>query len=298
MKKPFFKNTLLLALPIAICFSACSDDKESKYEPAAIGQTKIYGRVTADLILNNGTLETAPAGTKITAWIDGRSLVLNPVNGVVYPKKFYSTAVDANGNYVLTVDAANAPVEVHIDPTTFEYTLTLENGTQKKVNYKTAGTTKTGYNGQNQRLDFNYVYELQTGSELGLATIKGYVYYKYDLCKSDGSGAGGYDTQYVAAPNGTIVTATWADDNNITHTIEVPVQNGQISFTIETAKGGVTSVPVYINGRAFYEKRRSRVSGTCDIEAKDHKYEVVPIANWAKKGETTIFEGLWDIKFN
>jgi hypothetical protein len=297
MKKSFFKNTLLLALPIAICFSACSDEKESKYEPAAVGQTKIYGRVSADLVLNNGVMETAPAGTKITAWIDGKQLVLNPVYGVTYPKKFYSATVDANGNYVLTVDAANTPVQVNIDPTTFEYNLTLENGTQKMVNYTTTGTVMTGYNGQSQRQDFDYTYEFQTGSELGLATIKGKVFYKYNLCKGDGSNSGGYDTQSVAVPNGTIIVAKWVDDNFQNRTLEVPVQNGEISFTVETKKTGSSAFSITLTGRAFYDKRKSMASGSCDFETDDHKYTYLGITETGKKGETTLINGGKGITF-
>lgn len=297
MKKSIFKISLLVALPLTVFLSSCSKDDETKNEPIALGQTVVYGRVTADLTLNNGVLETAPAGTKINAWIEGSDLVLNPLYTVNYPRKYYTTTVDANGNYSLVIEAGSKAVTVHIDPATFEYNQTLENGEKKVVNYKTTGITKVGYNGQSQRQDFDYTYALQTGSEVGLATIKGNVYYKYDMCKGNGENLGGYDTQAVAAPNGTIIIATWTDDNNVARSLEVPVQNGQISFTIETKKTGASSTQVTLNGRAFYEKRKSRTSGTCDIEPEDYKYTLTAISDFVKKGETTIFKEGTVIKF-
>jgi len=75
MKKQFLKITIALALPfVMFTQSHKKDNEDTKTSNVAMGSATITGKITADMILNNGVREGV-AGIKFTGRINTSDLI-------------------------------------------------------------------------------------------------------------------------------------------------------------------------------------------------------------------------------
>lgn len=122
--KKYTKTLTALSLSGAVlAMASCKSKDNNSDQLASLGKATISGKVMARLADTSGAAGTqyAPAGTVINAWLDSKDLVLNPANSN-YARKYFTTTVDASGNYSLTVDVSQyKSATVHIMPADFEY---------------------------------------------------------------------------------------------------------------------------------------------------------------------------------
>jgi hypothetical protein len=280
MKKQLIRLSLMV-MPALALISSCSKDEDNKNERATLGQTTITGKATADLILNNGQLENVPAGTVILATISTRDLVLNETPGATYATKTYTATVDGSGNYTLNIEAGTKPVTVTITPNPFTFDQVLENGTTRSTMYTFPGATVvvSGTAGRSQVRNLAYAANEVPGSKMGLITYQfDSVVYFNDLCEDDPA------DRYTFVPNGTIVVASWINDNGDSQERELVVNNGKISLVVETSRSGNLSVT--FRGRKFYGALNHDVAGDCETE-NDHAYTAFSVTEGGIKGELT-----------
>lgn len=288
MKKQLIKVALLLAVPFTM-LQSCTDDDSKNTAIAPAGSATITGRVTADLVLGNGSKEGA-AGVKVTATINTQDLVTNPVSGVTYATKTYEALTDANGNYTLAVDANVKAVAVTLAfPASFAATQTTENGTTRRVLFnRIGGNPSAGSLSNGQAATFDVDYNFTNIDATAKCTVEGDVMYRNDLCKGISPSL---DSQVAVVPANTILIATWTDDNGNNREVEVAVTNGKYSFAVETKNAAKT---INLTGRKFYSSRKAPSGGNC-VTTNDHGYSHAGVSRSVNKGET---EKKVDITFN
>jgi len=120
------KTTLVTSVVLLSSFamlSSCSKSKDNNTDQlASLGKATIKGKVTAPLSDTTISAQYAPAGTVINAWVDTRDFVLYDRSSDAYANRYYTTTVDASGNYTLTVDVSKyKPATIHIEPAQFEF---------------------------------------------------------------------------------------------------------------------------------------------------------------------------------
>lgn len=116
--------TFILAAAFIAALGACKKTENNSGQSATLGKATISGTVAALLVDTVGASnsQVAPANTVIHAWIDTKDFVVNPANSITYAQKYYTTKVDANGKYTLTVDVSQyQEATVHIVPQSFIY---------------------------------------------------------------------------------------------------------------------------------------------------------------------------------
>lgn len=258
MKKQILKLAVLLAMPV-IALQSCSKDEESQNTATVnMGSATISGRLTGDVVLNNGQLEGL-AGVTITATINGADLVTQAAPGAIFGTKTYTATTDANGFYTLTVDVNNKPVNVTLNvPQTITVTQTKEDGTQTRsvFNRTTAVSNPSLSRGQSSVQDF--VYDFSQPAILGKVTIKGKVDFRNDLCKGVSTEL---DSQLNVVPAGTVLIFTWENDNGNDREVIIPVKaDGTYEFVTETT----SSLEITIKGRKFRaELKETNNDGDC-----------------------------------
>lgn len=253
MKKQFLKITMLLALPFVFALQSCSEEEEESKNTATVsmGSATITGRITADLILNNGQKEGVQ-GVKVVARINTSDLITTGNVNAAGLTRAYEAVTNANGEYTLTVEANSRPVNVSLEiPQTFNQTQTLENGTTRptvfnRTTFVPTPVTITRGQVYTQNADYNY----NIPSEIGTIKISGEVFYRNNLCKGISVEL---DSQIAVVPANTALVITWNDDNGNARESVVNVDaNGKYEFTIETANANKT---ITIRGRKFYADR-------------------------------------------
>ena len=122
--KRTFKTLAFIVVAVSALVAFSCQKKELKNEPIENGKATIHGKAMVDLDLTNDTagvvFENVPQGTMIYAKINSIDLVEFPAGGANYGDMYYSTAVDAQGNFTFTVDANNKPVTVSFSSDDFE----------------------------------------------------------------------------------------------------------------------------------------------------------------------------------
>ncbi len=145
------KILLSLVVIAGIMMSSCKKEEETEAVP--MKKATITGFVYADLDLTEAGFEYAPAGTKISAWIDTEELYLNPDPAVTYPKKYYETTVGGDGKFTLTIEVGNNPVNVHIEPGDFWYDQEVDVDTYETKIYSMGEISIVAFQGQTQIVD-------------------------------------------------------------------------------------------------------------------------------------------------
>lgn len=269
MKKQLFKISMLLALPVLLLTQSCKkDSEENKSTSVAMGTATITGRITADMILNNGTKEGV-AGIKVTGRINTADLITTGNVATAGLTRTYEATTDANGNYTLTVDVNSKPVGVTLDiPASFNAEQTLENGVKKQTlftrnNAVPATITLTRSQVATQNADYDY----EVSPLLGTVKLSGEVFFRNDLCKGVSAAL---DSQINIVPANTLLVVTWNDDNADPREIEVSVgANGKYEFMVETKNANKV---LTIKGRKFYADRKSpNINDSC-ITEKNYGY--------------------------
>jgi hypothetical protein len=266
MKKQFIKMVVLLALPLIVLQSCSKEDEESKNTSTVnMGSATITGRLTADLILNNGEIEGL-SGVTITASIPSNDLVTNntaPISG----NRVFTAVTDANGFYTLNIDVNNKPVNVTLNiPGSVLANQTKENGSIVRVNFTTNAVSGpiTLNRGQVHVHDAKYSFS-QTAS-IGKATIKGKVEFRNDLCKGISSDL---DSQLNTVPANTFLIFNWGSGANARE-IVIPVgTDGKYEFVTDITDATTFS----IRGRKFRAERKS-LNFDNDCVGKDHDYNL------------------------
>ena len=122
--KRTIKTLALIVVSVSALVTFSCQKKELKNEPIVNGKATIKGKALADLDMTNDTAgvinEKVPQGTMIYAKINSAQLVENPSNSLYYGDIYYSTKVDAQGNFTFTIDANNNPVDVEFSSDDFE----------------------------------------------------------------------------------------------------------------------------------------------------------------------------------
>jgi hypothetical protein len=148
------KILLSLAVIAGIMMTSCKKDEEPEATP--MKKATITGFVYADLDLTEAGMEYAPAGTKISAWIDTEELFLNPDPAVTYPRKYYETTVGGDGKFTLSIEVGNNPVTVNIEPGDFWYQQEVAVDTYETKMYSMGGVTITAFQGQTKIIDIAF----------------------------------------------------------------------------------------------------------------------------------------------
>lgn len=280
MKTKLTRISCLLLLGASLSFQACKKDDETKNTGLnSVGTAVITGKLSADLILNNGQKEGV-AGISVTGTVNTQDLVTNPTPGATYARKTYVATTDNDGMYTLVVDANVKAVTVTFDiPQSFSADQTLENGAKQRTVFTrvtTVPTTIAINRGQTVTQDAEYTYDVQ--DPVGLAKFTGNVYLRSDLCKADP------DSQLTAAPAGTILVITWTDDEFRNRELEVATgANGKFDFSVETRN---SSKSITIKGRKFAGARKALDGGDCKTES-DYEYTNFSSFESASRNETT-----------
>ena len=121
----FFVFVLLLSLSVTSCKkdSATTNTKTT-------GSASVSGTLKANLDMTNDTTqngtpqiqnENVPAGTLITFIIDSKDLQDNPDSAYVYPKLEYTTTVEANGAFSISLPANTNPINAEVRFADFRY---------------------------------------------------------------------------------------------------------------------------------------------------------------------------------
>jgi len=126
------------------------------------GTATISGAVFANLDETNATLENAPAGTTITAYLDETQL-LSYVNHsqsgrlikVAYEKTNFTTQV-TNGRYSLNVPATADGLIIRVKPNDFEFNVAQTGGTNTRKVFKSTGFNSTVQAAQTVIQDVSY----------------------------------------------------------------------------------------------------------------------------------------------
>ena len=134
MKKQFLKITIALALPfVMFTQSHKKDNEDTKTSNVAMGSATITGKITADMILNNGVREGV-AGIKFTGRINTSDLITTWSVVTSGLTRTYEATTDADGNYTLTVEVISKPLGVTLDiPQSFNAEQTLETAQEKNL---------------------------------------------------------------------------------------------------------------------------------------------------------------------
>jgi len=141
-------NTLLkftLVAAVTVTISTACENIDNPDPIPAIDSTKtatIQGTAYANLDETNDTTgvpeqdnERAPQGTTVKVVLDVEDLIPNPTPGVNYSSKTYTTTVDANGNFSVEVEAADAAINVELYMGSFNATRTLGGGGTEQALY-------------------------------------------------------------------------------------------------------------------------------------------------------------------
>lgn len=269
MKKQFLQITIALALPFVMLTQSCKkDNEENKTSNVAMGSATITGRITADMILNNGTREGV-SGIKVIGRINTADLITTGTVATGGLTRTYEATTDADGNYTLTVEVNTKPVGVTLDiPASFNAEQTLENGTKKQTlftrNTVIPGTITVN---RSQTVTQNADYDYAINALLGTVKLSGEVKFRNDLCKGISAVL---DSQVNIVPTNTILVVTWNDDNSNARELEVAVgANGKYEFMVETQNA---SKSLTVRGRKFYADRKSPNPSDSCITAKDYGY--------------------------
>ncbi len=269
MKKQFFKSAMVLALPFLLFTQSCKkDNEENKTSNVVMGSATITGRITADMILNNGTKEGV-AGIKITGRINTADLITTGNVAAGGLTRTYEATTDANGNYTLTVEVNSKPVGVTLDiPASFNAEQTLENGVKKQTLFTRNNAIPATINlTRSQVATQNADYDYEVSPLLGTVKLSGEVFFRNDLCKGVSAAL---DSQINIVPANTLLVVTWNDDNADPREIEVSVgANGKYEFMVETKNANKV---LTIKGRKFYADRKSpNINDSC-ITEKNYGY--------------------------
>jgi hypothetical protein len=285
MKNHLKKVTLLIAAPL-IMLSSCSDDETKNTATVELGSATITGRVTADVILNNGIKKDGLPGYTVSATINTQDLVTSPSGN--YPSKTFTTITDANGNYTLNIDANIKPVSVTLSYSPdFYASQTTENNTNRRVRYFTAspaaGGAFTVSKGQTVTRDIDLPSYDATNLDVGLAKVTGEVFFRNDVCKS---ASATLDSTVSLAPANTVLIAQWNDGvTGQPRELEIKTDaNGKFEFSVET--NGVQRIT--IRGRKFTAVRKQSQGGNCTNVA-NYEYTLFPFDVFVAKNETFSF---------
>ncbi|MBI5219133.1 MAG: hypothetical protein HY958_09410 [Bacteroidia bacterium] len=154
MKKIFISLVLLAGFLAAITLNSCNKANKATADPVTTTAT-IKGKVQAQLDLTNATIENAPSGTKITAWINASDLVDNPPAGT-NGKIIFNGTVDNNGEYTLTITAGTKPVTVTIYGDDFVYNTIWSTTSAIRTIYTGATGSATVQKGVTKYVDLSY----------------------------------------------------------------------------------------------------------------------------------------------
>lgn len=285
MKKQVRKVLLLIAAPL-IMLSSCSDDETKNTATVELGSATITGRVTADVILNNGIKKDGLPGYTVAATINTQDLVTSPSGS--YPSKTFTTITDANGNYTLNIDANIKPVSVTLSYSPdFYASQTTENNTNRRVRYFTAspaaGGAFTVSKGQTVTRDIDLPSYDATNLDVGLAKVTGEVFYRNDVCKS---ASATLDSTVSLVPANTTLLAQWNDGvTGQPRELEIKTDaNGKFEFSVET--NGTQNIT--IRGRKFTASRKE-VQGSNCVTVSAYEYNLSPINVSVIKNETLNF---------
>lgn len=268
MKKQILQITMALALPFALFTQSCKKDSEETKTTVAMGSATITGRITADMILNNGTREGV-SGIKVTGRINTADLITSGSVVTAGLTRTYEATTDADGNYTLTVEVNSKPVGVTLDiPASFNAEQTLENGTKKQTVFtRNTVIPATITVNRSQTVTQNADYDYEINALLGTVKLSGEVKFRNDLCKGISTAL---DSQVNIVPTNTILVVTWNDDNSNARELEVAVgTNGKYEFMVETQNA---SKSFTIRGRKFYADRKSPNPSDSCITTNNYGY--------------------------
>lgn len=151
---------LALFATIAV-FSSCSKNKYTNTDQlASLGKATITGKAYAQLDATNTTMEMAPAGTVIKAWVNSKDLVIGDTTGLQFYKKYYETTVGASGKFSLTVDVSKYDsVWVTLDPQDFTASYKASATSTQTKTYKSGESIiKVGVNETDTTTVINYAF--------------------------------------------------------------------------------------------------------------------------------------------
>jgi hypothetical protein len=243
-----------------------------------VGSAVITGKITADLILNNGQKEGV-SGITVTGSINTQDLVTNPVPGATYARRTYTATTNSDGVYRLVVDANVKAVTVTFGiPASFAADQTIENNTQKRVIFTPVAAPATIVVNKDQTITQDVDYTFDATRSIGLVKITGKALFRNDLCNADPN------AQLSNVATGTILVATWVDDEGRNREVEVSVAaDGKFEFNTETQNNGIN---ITFKGRKFTGSRKSLDAGNC-VTKTDYEYTHTSLAVFATKNETT-----------
>ncbi len=151
------KKFSIFVFLVAICLIITSCEKDEESTPTPMDKATVTGFVYADLDLTDAGAEFAPAGTKITLWVNTQDYVLDPIAGTTYPRRYFETTVNDQGKYSINVDVGNKPVTVNIEPGDFWYNQQINDTVTDIKKYSCTPTTVNVISGQTKIHDINFL---------------------------------------------------------------------------------------------------------------------------------------------
>lgn len=280
MKTSITKIASLLFLGAALSLQSCKKDDETKNTSTApAGSAVITGKITADLILNNGQKEGVE-GIVVTGTINTEDLVTNPVPGANYAQRTYTATTNSEGVYRLVIDANVKSVAVNFAVgASFEAEQTLENGEKRPMLFTISGAASSVIAvSKDQTVIKDVQYTFDENPTLGLAKVTGTALFRNDLCNPDPK------AQTANVAQGTILIATWSDDEGRDREVEVKVgTDGKFELSVETEDAGLL---ITFKGRKFTGDHKDLDGGNCVTE-NDYEYTHTSVSVFATKNETT-----------
>lgn len=151
------KKLSIFVFLVAASLLITSCEKEEESTPTPMDKATVTGFVYADLDLTETGAEYAPAGTKITLWVNTQDYALDPIPGYTYPRKYFETTVNDEGKYTVSVDVGNKPVTVNLEPGDFWYDQQINDTVTEIKKYSCIPTTVDVISGQTKIHNINFL---------------------------------------------------------------------------------------------------------------------------------------------
>ena len=262
MKKKIF-SALAIA---AVAFTSCKEETPTSSE---LGEATINGSVWAELDLTNTTPEGIE-GMQVTVIVDTEDWDQDPDPSYNYEERVYTTTVDANGMYTLTIPATETGYNVTLMFEDVITTRTLADGETENVRVTENNRTEFIYAGASLNLDDQAAVSSLGSNEsdtYGSATVYGTVWANKDIANWDAPAPGLQEWTFGS------LDLTWkydagdapyssSDEDTYNVTINA---DGTYSFTFPTEELGGNGVRLDWGVLDFVgDRTQNNAAGTAD----------------------------------
>jgi hypothetical protein len=151
-------NTLLI-FGLAVLFAGCGEDEVTTLNTIDTNRTAIItgkAYATTNATLPPGTLQFAPAGTKLVVTIDSKQFAKVVVAGRTYELLSYPTTVSSDGSYTVTVPALSKTITATVIGTDFKAVYVASATASREEYYSFDPITVTYFEGLTTFQDIAY----------------------------------------------------------------------------------------------------------------------------------------------